>query len=215
MTAGQKTGWFVVIFLASLTSLAAIGRVITIQTGMHPPQPSDVGESFDVRYSQNPALTYVHVVPGLVFMILGPLQFSKRIRATSLKFHRRSGRVFLVISVTTAIAGMVLAFRLPAFGGLNTAVATYFAGSLFLFSVAKAYYHVRRGEIVLHREWIIRAFALGLGVSTMRLVLIVFILMHFRMQEAFGISSWLGFGTNLIAAEVWINLTRVRAHAVS
>ncbi len=33
-------------------------------------------------------------------------------------------------------------------------------------------------------------------------------LSDFTLQEVFGTCFWLGFGVNLLAAEVWINWTR-------
>jgi len=215
MKSGQKVGWGIVIFLAFLTSGAAILRVGAIETGVDVRRPPEMDRSFDDRYAQNPLTTYVHILPGVVFMFLGPLQFSKSIRVRALNFHRWSGRVFLLASLAAATFGMALAIRLPAFGGLNTAVAAYFFGTLFLFCIVKAYVHVRRRQIILHREWMIRAFAIGLGVSTIRLMVAVFLLMHYRMQDIFGISFWLGFSINMIAAEVWITQTRVRAHAIA
>ena len=212
----EKIGWGIVIALALITSVAAIGRFVTLTSGAEQKTPIDASGTFDVRYSQNPVLTNLHMLPGVIFMILGPLQFSRRIRAKWLGFHRWSGRVFLVIGLAGAIFGMALAIRLPAFGGLNTTVATYFFGLIFVFCAMKAYYHVRRREILLHREWMMRAFAIGLGVSTIRIVVAVFVILaHQRMEEVFGIAFWLGWSINLIAAEVWINLTRVRPHAVA
>ncbi len=35
---------------------------------------------FAVRYVQNPGVALLHILPGLVFLTLGPLQFVARIR---------------------------------------------------------------------------------------------------------------------------------------
>jgi len=53
-----------------------------------------------------PILTLVHIVPGLLFMLLGPLQFSSTIRARHLRWHRWSGRVFVVCGVVIGISAL-------------------------------------------------------------------------------------------------------------
>lgn len=54
---------------------------------------------------------------------------------------------------------------MPAIGGANQAAATALFGTFFLFALVKGYRHARRREITLHREWMIRAFAIGLAVA--------------------------------------------------
>lgn len=169
---------------------------------------------FDLRYHQHPWLTYLHIVPGVLFFSPGSRQFVRKIGGRWLNFHRWSGRIYLVSGTVSAVSAMLVAARFPASGGAGTAVATYFFGLLFLVCLAKAYWHVRSARIQLHREWMIRGFAIGLGVSTLRVILVlgeVFIDLPF--VEAFPISVWLGFSINTLAAEVWVNLTRPSAGA--
>src|SRR5262245_61958455 len=61
--------------------------------------------ALDDIFARYPGLTLIHILPGLVFMILGPLQFSHRFRKSHLKWHRRSGRIlFLCGTVIGATA---------------------------------------------------------------------------------------------------------------
>ena len=57
---------------------------------------------------------------------------------------------------------------------------------------------------------IIRCFAIGLGISTFRLLIPLLMLppIEASFSEAWETVAWLGFVINLGAAEVWINLTR-------
>jgi hypothetical protein len=57
----------------------------------------------------------------------------------------------------------------------------------------------------------IRAFAIGLAVATVRpIVGMFFAFSGLSPQEFFGFAFWIGFTLHLIAAEVWINYTRPR-----
>ena len=71
---------------------------------------------------------------------------------------------------------------------------------------------IRRRQVALHREWMIRAFSLGLAVATIRPIVGVFFatrsVTHLTRAEFFGVAFWLAFTIHLIAAEAWINYTR-------
>ena len=109
----------------------------------------------------------------------------------------------------SGVFALVASFRFAAFGGISTQAATLFFGAIFLFSLAKAFRHIRRREIDLHREWMIRVFALAMGVATIRVFIGLFqAIGGLGIEEVFGTTFWLGFGVNLVVAEVWINVTR-------
>ena len=164
----------------------------------------------DIGFSQHKLLTFVHVLPGVLFMVLGPMQFSRTIRSRYLKFHRWSGRVFLVCCAIIATSALLMSFQM-AIGGANETTATTLFALLFVFCLTKAFIHIRRREVLLHREWMIRGFAIGLGVATVRpIVGAFFATRRLSPHEFFGTAFWLGFTINLIAAEAWINYTRTR-----
>jgi hypothetical protein len=50
----------------------------------------------DEGFAEHPLLTLIHIVPGLVFMLLAPLQLSKKIRLRYPGFHRITGGIVLV-----------------------------------------------------------------------------------------------------------------------
>ena len=144
-------------------------------------------------------------------MILGPLQFSSRIRARHLRWHRLSGRVFVICGLVIGISALVMSFGMPAIGGVNQAAATTLFGTFFLAALCKAFWHIRLREVALHREWMIRAFSIGLAVAAIRPIMGVFFatspLTGLTPREFFGIAFWIGFVLHLMAAEAWIHST--------
>lgn len=165
----------------------------------------------DDGFAKNPWLTLIHILPALLFVLLGPLQFVKPIRAKSPHVHRWIGRIVLSAGVFIGFSGIIMGFKMAISGVSETAAITFF-GTLFLFSLLKAYLHIRRGNTVLHRQWMIRAFALGMAVTTTRPIVGLFFatgpLTGLTAQDFFGTALWLGFTIHLIAAEAWINHTR-------
>jgi len=227
----QRTLWSAVIFLAFIGVAVAVRRMahlvpIALQ-GYHPPAVNSNPRlaqfaALDDLFAHYPILTLIHIVPGILFMILGPLQFSSTIRARHLRWHRFSGRVFIVCGLVIGISALVMSFGMPAIGGANQAAATTLFGTIFLFALCKAFWHVRRHEITLHREWMIRAFSVGLAVATIRPIIGLFFatsrLSGLTAHEFFGIAFWIGFVLQLIAAEAWIHTTpprQVKVHGPS
>jgi uncharacterized membrane protein len=220
--------WCVVIFLALIGMTVGVRRIAhllpVLLHGYQPPVPTSrsVAAQFgalDDLFARHAVLTLIHIVPGLFFLLLGPLQFSTKIRARHPEWHRLSGRIFVICGMLIGISALVMSFGMPAIGGVNQAAATTLFGAFFLFALAKAFWHIRRREIVLHREWMIRAFAIGLAVSTIRPIVGVFFatsrLSGLAPREFFGIAFWIGFVLHLIAAEAWLHRTQTHHVAVN
>ncbi len=98
-------------------------------------------------------------------------------------------------------------------GATETAAAMVFAVFLIT-ALVKAFFHIRARRVGLHREWMIRAYAIGLAVATIRPIVGVFFatraLTHLTPREFFGIAFWIGFTLHVVAEECWIHHTRSR-----
>lgn len=217
----QRTLWSVVILLALIGVAVVVRRtgnlVPILINGYHPvgAASNPIAAQFaalDAVFARYPVLTLVHILPGLLFMVLGPLQFSSTLRARHLQWHRWSGRVYLICSLIIGISALVMSVAMPSIGGLTQVVATTLFALLFLFALGKVYRHILRREIALHREWMIRAFAIGLAVATIRPIIGLFFatsrVSGLTSDAFFGIAFWIGFVLHLIVAEVWICWTQ-------
>lgn len=217
----RRVLWGAVILLALIGMAVVVRRTVTLVpvlvNGYQPPPAVSnptLGQfaALDDLFARYPVLTLVHILPGLLFMILGPLQFSATLRSRHPKWHRRSGRVYLVCALVIGLTALVMTFAMPAIGGVNQAAATTLFALLFLFALGKAYWHILRREIAQHREWMIRAFTIGLAVATIRpIVGLFFATSRFSgltPYEFFGTAFWIGFVLHIIAAEIWIQWTR-------
>jgi uncharacterized membrane protein len=214
-----KIGHALVILLALVGIISVVGRFVSVVRFLSDPSVVDTqaedphltGFGFNQRYYAHPYLTLVHIVPGFLFMTLGPMQFMAAIRNRWLNFHRWCGRIYLVASLVGVLSALVFVPMLPVFGSFTAKVAVVFGATLCLVSIVKAYLHIRRFEIAQHREWMIRAFAIGLGISTFRVLLPILMVLGASFTEAWDTVVWLGFAVNLVIAETWINITRAQA----
>lgn len=208
---------YVAVILLSLVGLESVGRrsFLTLWSLADPEfRESEAAQlvpgNFDTRYYDHPYLTLAHAAAGALFMILGPLQFMPAIRNRFWSFHRWSGRVFIVASFVSVITALALVGALPIFGTFTARIAAIVGGSLFLFVLMNACLTIWRRDFVAHREWMIRTFAIGLGISTFRVLIPPLMIVGASFPEAWDAVVWLGFIVNGVLAEIWINLTRSR-----
>lgn len=172
--------------------------------------------ALDAGFARHRLLTMVHIIPGLLFVVLGPFQFVRTLRSRRPALHRWMGRVILASGMIIGSTALIMSPQM-AIGGINETAATMLFATVFLFALIKGFLSIRRGQVAVHREWMIRGFAVGLAVTTVRPIVGVFFatrsLTHLTPHEFFGTAFWLGFTISFIAAEIWINYTRPRIAA--
>ena len=162
------------------------------------------GDTFEYRYVAHPWLAYLHIVPGVLYLIGAPLQLWRRFRERHFRFHRRFGRVLLTLGLVSGV--FALAFGVPfSYGGAWQSLAAAVFGSWFLVSLLLAYRAIRGGNVRMHRRWMIRAFAVGLGVGTIRIWVGLFAgTQLLPLEESFAPAFWLGLSMHVIAGELWL-----------
>jgi len=202
--------WTAVIFLVVI-GIAAVSRRTLVLF-----RPGSIGRNspaaaLDAGFARHMALTLVHILPGGLFIVLAPLQFLPSLRQKHLQLHRWMGRILVVSGLIVGVSALIMSFKLNIGGPNETAATTLFA-IVFLYCLIKAFRHIRRKEVARHREWMIRAFGVGLGVATTRpIVGMFFAFRRLTPHEFFGIAFWLGLTTTFLAAEAWVDYTRQRA----
>jgi uncharacterized membrane protein YozB (DUF420 family) len=160
-------------------------------------------DSFERRYAEHPFLAYAHIVPGVVYLGIAPFQVARRFRRGKLRRHRGLGRVALTAGVVTGLFAIAVGVVFP-FGGLAETTASTVFGIYFLTSLGLAYRAVRRRDVDVHRRWMIRAFAIGTGVGTIRLVIGFSQAFGVAFDAVFGLAFWIAFVVHAAAAEGWL-----------
>lgn len=210
-TAAVRTLWSIVIFLMLIGVAIVVRRSLAVLAPSPAPPKFPEAAALDTGFAQHGLLTMIHIVPGLLFVLLAPLQFVRRLRDRRPRLHRWAGRIVFVSGLIIGVTALVMSPQM-AIGGANETAATMFFAIIFLFSLIRAFVYIRKGNFTLHREWMIRAFAIAFAVATIRPIMGVFFatsrITHLTPHDFFGIAFWLGFTIHLIAAEAWINHTR-------
>lgn len=204
MSRKLKIGWAPVLLwiLGGVTVLSGLVRfAITghaLATGVPPADPAGI------VYVQHPWLAASHILPGIAFMLIGPLQFIPSIRLHWPKMHRISGRIFIVCGVLAAVTALGVEFVFPLRGGHVKRAAIVVFSCALIVSLALALRHAVQRRIDAHRAWVIRGYAIGLALSTTRLYFLpTYFIFGNPGTLAAGLVTWTGFCVNILVAE-WI-----------
>jgi uncharacterized membrane protein len=154
----------------------------------------------------------VHITSGMVALLIGPLQFSRRVRQKYLGFHRMLGRVYLIAVACGASAALYLAIttiegRPWAFGLIGLILA-------WVTTSAMAYYAIRQRQVQVHQEWMVRSYIVTFAFVTYRLLYDVPPFSHLGPDLQRSLTYiWACWALPLLAAEVILQLRRMRPPA--
>ena len=231
----RRTLWSVLVFLSLIGVGAALYRAAFVEdaairaeswrawfldaTRLTDPLQSDrlaQVAAFDRRFGAHAFATLLHVVPGGLFLLLLPLQFVAAIRTRWPQVHRWLGRVLVVAAVAATLPAFYFGLRHP-YAGPAEAITIAAVGIWFLTALARAVVAIRLGEVARHRAWMIRATAVAVGISTVRLVSIPLELALLPLAlgpaRVFVLAIWIGWMLTLGCAEWWVRRTRPHAAA--
>ena len=159
-----------------------------------------------VTYNSHSLGIYTHVFGALFALLLGPWQFSTRLRAARPTLHRWMGRAYLAIGVFVGgLAGLYMAFH--AFGGIVAQSGFGLLAVLWLYTGMRAYSAIRKGDVTSHRRWMVRNFALSFAAVTLRLWLPGSVASGIAFEVAYPVIAWACWVPNLIVAELAFNRT--------
>lgn len=151
-------------------------------------------------FEANRFVVYVHVFASSAALILGPFQFMDGFRARRLNLHRWMGRLYLGVGVLLGgLAGLHMAFF--AYGGIVSQLGFGALAVAWLYTGLRAYLAIRAKDVVAHRRWMLRNFALAFGAVTLRLWLPGSVAAGVPFELAYPAIAWLCWVPNLVVAE--------------
>ena len=188
-----------------MTALAALVALTSVRYFFLSPEAAIEGPLAQ-RFAEYITPLLFHAGGGIVALSLGAWGFWGTFRNRYLSLHRWLGRVYLLAVLVGGTAGLYMA--LTAFGGLPARIGFGMLGLLWLATGATAYLRIRRGEVHLHREWMIRNYALTFSAVMLRVWLPLFMALGYEFPEAYTTVAWLCWVPNLLVAELIISVGR-------
>jgi hypothetical protein len=151
------------IVLSAVPVLAGAVRVVQLAVGARI-------TAENARFFASPVPVVLHIVGASVFCVLGAFQFVPGLRRHG--WHRMAGRLTVPCGLIAALAGLWMTLfypRPPGDGDLLAAFRLVF-GSLMAVAIVLAFMAIRRRDVVTHRAWMTRAYAVGVGAGTQAVV---------------------------------------------
>jgi uncharacterized membrane protein len=94
-----------------------------------------------------------HALAGIFALLIGPINFSSRIRQSHLTLHRVLGRIYVISVFVGSFTGIALAWGRPGLPGTSMQAAAWMVCTTAAFLAA------RNRHIAVHRQWMARSYA--------------------------------------------------------
>lgn len=187
--------WWPAVLLAVLVAAYSLRYVVLGERAYVP----DLAALFRAR----PWAIGVHTLFGPLALTLGLVQFLPATRRPDRWLvHRMLGRIYGVSAVMLALAGLYMSFYSA--GGIVTHTGFALLALSVLVTTVQGYRAIRHGDVIRHRQWMLRSYVLIFGAVTLRILLPILITVyHGQFLPAYRWVAWISWVPNLLWAE-WI-----------
>ena len=154
---------------------------------------------------------YAHILSSMFVLLAGVVQFWNYFLLHFKKWHRNIGKlyVFLVLFVSGP-GGLVMSFY--ANGDVTAKISFVLLSVLWILFTALAFMYVLRKNFILHRNFMIRSYALTLSAVTLRgYAFLLSFFSHLEAKQEYALLAWSSWSINLLIAEVLIYYRRKEA----
>ena len=149
-------------------------------------------ESYGAYYWQKRLALVFHLFGGSLALFTGVPQLWSGLRSRAMSLHRWIGRLYL-LGVSIACAGLFIMTTTPLEGSnWGFQFALFAAGLVWVLTTGFAYLAIRRRNLVLHKQWMIRSYMVTFAFVTFRF------LTDYLPWAAWGLN-----GNEFMTAMVW------------
>jgi hypothetical protein len=194
----STTGWLIIaglLLLSAIPLVAGASRLSQLAGG------AEITPA-NARFFAMPLPVVIHIVGAAVYALVGAFQFLTGWRRRAFGWHRAAGRVLVVCGLLVGLSGLWMTLFYPHSGALLFVVRLVF-GAAMVVSILLGFAAIIRGRNVLeHRAWMMRAYAIGMGAGTQALTgMAEFFIVSQRTELSTALSMAAGWLINLAIAE--------------
>jgi uncharacterized membrane protein YozB (DUF420 family) len=154
----------------------------------------------------------LHITGGMLALLSGPWQFWAGLRRRYLRLHRWTGRLFLVGVVAGSVGAIQMAVSTTF--GWAWAVALLVLAAAWLTTAGISWYAILKRNVAVHKDWMMRAYAVTFAFVTFRLLNDYGPTSHVRpVGDRMVTYLWLSWVVPLMVIEVVLQLRRLRVPA--
>ncbi len=156
---------------------------------------------------------YIHIAAGAICIGTALIQFSRYILKKSKAIHRWSGRLYVfVVLFLGAPTGLYMSFF--AKGSFWERALFMFMAVFWFITTLYGLTSILKKNVLAHKIWMIRSYAMAMTAVTFRVYHIVFYLMGWDHLANYELSLWISVVGNMLFAE-WIIYRKSRNYLKS
>ena len=147
---------------------------------------------------------YIHVYSAIFVLFFGFFQFNNILLKKYPLVHRYFGKLYvLIILFFSAPSGLFIG--LFANGGFYSKISFVTLSALWFLFTLKGFLYIKKKNIVQHRAFLLRSFALTFSAVTLRFWKVILVyLFHPAPMDLYQIIAWLGWIPNLLIIEYYL-----------
>lgn len=156
---------------------------------------------------------YIHIGAGAICIGTALIQFSRYILKKSKAIHRISGKLYVaVVLFLGAPTGLYMAFF--AKGSFWERCLFMFMAAWWFITTLKGLTAIRKRNILAHKVWMMRSYAMAMTAVTFRVYYILLYLLDWQLLENYQFSLWISVVGNMLITE-WIIYRKSRNYLQS
>lgn len=155
---------------------------------------------------------YAHIASAPIAIFSGGIQMVRSVRENYPSVHRYAGRIYVsAVLFAAAPGGLVMAMK--SFGGWSTTICFGLIAVGAWLTTLAGWRAAKRYDVVRHRNWMLRSYALMLSAVFLRLGHYFLQPLDLTPQLTYQIAAWLSWVGPLIALELGISISHLRCRA--
>jgi uncharacterized membrane protein len=168
----------------------------------------------NARFLAAPVPIALHIIGVSMFCLLGALQFVPEFRRRRPTWHRFAGRLLVIFGLVGGFAGLWMTQFYPRIEGDGPLLYAFrlLFGSVMVVSITLGFVAIRRRDILAHRAWMTRAYAIFLSSGTQAALHLPFLLIGKPDELTRALLHGAGWVLNLVIAERFIIRRHQSAH---
>lgn len=141
---------------------------------------------------------YIHIILGGIALLIGWLQFNKKIRNEKIKLHRSIGKLYVFSCLLSGLSGFYIA--LYATGGLSAKLGFASMALVWFFVTLFGFFAIKKGNVIKHQKLMIYSYAACFSAVTLRIWLPLLGNYFGEFLPAYRVVAWLSWLPNLLVA---------------
>lgn len=122
----------------------------------------------NARFFASPLPVVLHIISVTLYSLLGAFQFAPGFRRRHRDWHRIAGRILIPSGLVAALSGLWMShfYPWPVGDGILLYGFRLFFGTAMVLALLLGIFAIWRRDYANHGDWMVRAYAIGLGAGT-------------------------------------------------